>query len=119
MKEGGRQFKLTIDVQFPAILHPGLRYHALLGAARQKLAAIIDGGRECQHRGGHVPIRIGLQNDETKAKQLIALCVCMCVYGWESTVSVCALPSGTKEQQANKQPARARGQSLKPVPAFN
>lgn len=75
--KGGRQFKLTIDVQFPAILHPGLRYHALLGAARQKLAAIIDGGRECQHRGGHVPIRIGLQNDETKAKQLIALCVCM------------------------------------------
>lgn len=87
--KGGRQFKLTIDVQFPAILHPRLRYHALLGAARQKLAAIIDGGRECQHRGGHVPIRIGLQNDETKAKQLIALCVCVCMDG--SRLSLCVL----------------------------
>lgn len=99
--EGGRPFKLTIDVQFPAILHPGLRYHALLGAARQKLAAIIDGGRECQHRGGHVPIRIGLQNDETKAKQLIALCVCI----WMGVDCLCVCSAKRDKGAAGKQAA--------------
>lgn len=56
-----RQTELTIDVQLPAVLQPGLGYHALFGAAGQELAAVIDGGRECQHRGGHIAIRIGLE----------------------------------------------------------
>lgn len=67
-KDGKRGGILTIDVQFPAILHARFRYHALLGTTGEKLAAIIDGGRECQHRGGHIPIRIGLQNERTKIR---------------------------------------------------
>lgn len=45
---------------------------------------------------------------------IVRMCVCVCL-----CVLPAALPSGTKEQPANKQPARARGQSLMPVPAFN